>query len=125
MIGPMTTALDIFGVKYYKFSDPDKAIPSAEYLKESIAVYVKSRNIDPGYLDDQRPNYSKAIDDLLKTDFLLKPRTAREIAIEMITNYQVEISPSRISDILSRAPRKNLVVIEHAVAGNLNTYRLK
>ena len=112
----------IFGVKQHQFLDPDAEIPSANHLRESISAYVQSKNIDPSYLSDEKPNYAKAIDSLLETDFLLTFKTSKEISMEMMVRYDLEIEPRRISDILGHAPRKNLVEIEKK--GKINSYKL-
>lgn len=112
----------IFGVKQHRFLDPDAEIPSVNELRESISAYVQAKNIDPSYLNEEKPNYSKAIDALLETDFLSTFRTSKEISMEMMARYSLQIEPRRISDILGHPPRKNLVEIEKV--GKINSYKL-
>lgn len=113
----------LFGVKQYRLLDPDAAIPSANELQESILAYVQSNNIDSSYLNEEKPNYSKTIDALLKTDFLSEFKTSKEISIEIKVRYDLQIEPRRISDILAHDPRKNLVEIEKG-PGKINKYKL-
>lgn len=113
-----------FGVKHYYFSDPQAAIPAREDLRESIVTYVRAQDIDPGYLESETPNYAKYIDLLLDTDYLRKPRTSREISNELSVRYGIGINSVRVSDILSRAPRKDRIVVSRADKGNRNLYRL-
>ncbi|MES2458335.1 MAG: helix-turn-helix transcriptional regulator [Bacteroidota bacterium] len=114
-----------FGLKYYEFSDPKLEIPSKWELRESIAEYVRSANIDPGYLANESPNYVKYIDLLLETDFLSEPKTAREIADELQIKHALAIPASRVSDILSRSPRKDMLEIIRPEQGKGNKYQLK
>jgi len=113
-----------FGVKHYYFSNPQAAIPNREDLRESIIAYIKDQDIDPGYLESETPNYAKYIDLLLDTDYLRIPRTSREIAHELLIRFDVDINSVRVSDILSRAPRKDRIVVSRADKGNRNLYRL-
>lgn len=115
-----------FGVKYYNLADPEYPLPSKQELRESIINYVKSANIETGYLDDETPGFSKHIDELLQTDFLANFKTAKEIAQECLERYDLKIAATRVSDILSRAARKKLLEISKPSTGSkINIYRLK
>jgi transcriptional regulator with XRE-family HTH domain len=114
-----------FGIKYYKFADPDYPIPPKMELRENIEKYVKSTHTETGYLKDESPTFSKHIDALLETDFLNEFRTARAIASACKTRYGIDIEATRVSDILSRQPRKNLLEVIKPETGKFNRYRLK
>ena len=114
-----------FGVKYYKFADPDFPIPSKQQLRESIEHYVRSTHTETGYLKDESPNFARHIDELLKTDFLKVFKTASEISAECKIRYGLEIASSRVTDILSRGPRKDLIEVIKPETGKFNQYRLK
>ena len=114
-----------FGVRYYEFADPNYPIPDKTELREHIEEYVKSTNTEPGYLKDESNRYSRYLDELLGTAFLQEAKTAKEISDEIATRFNVSIQPTRVSDILSRAPRKHLLVIIRPVAGRGNQYQLK
>lgn len=114
-----------FGIKYYKFADPDFPIPPKEELRENIEKYVRSTHTEPGYLKDESPNFSKHVDALLKTDFLNEFRTARQIVSACKERFNLDIEATRVSDILSRQPRKNLLEVIKPKEGKFNHYRLK
>lgn len=114
-----------FGIKYYKFADPDFTIPPKTELRENIEKYVKSTNTETGYLKDETPTFAKHIDALLETDYLNEFRTAREIALTCKKRFNLDIEATRISDILSRQPRKNLLEVIKPETGKFNRYRLK
>lgn len=119
------TLSDTFGVKYYQLSDPDFPIPSKNQLRENIKHYIASKNIDPGYLKDETQNFATYMDELLKSDFLATERTGKEIAEKYKELFGLEISPTRISDMLSREPRKGIVETVRPVTGRQNRYKLK
>lgn len=114
-----------FGVKYYHFADPDVAIPSRMQLRENIREYVKSLDIDPGYLKNDAPNFTVYIDELLDTDFLSEPKLSKEIAEEMKRRYGTKITPSKVTDVLTKLPRLDLINVIRPLKGKGNRYQLK
>lgn len=126
-IGILTqeTISSTFGVKYYQLSDPDFPIPSKNVLRENIKTYITSRNIDPAYLKDEVQNFATYMDELLASDFLLQERSGKEIAEKYKELYKLDISPTRISDMLSREPRKSIVEVIKPEKGRQNKYKLR
>ena len=126
-IGILTqeTISSTFGVKYYELSDPGFPIPSKDILRENIKTYIASRNIDPTYLKDEVQNFATYMDELLKSDFLVQERSGKEIAQKYKELYGLDISPTRISDMLSREPRKSIVDVIKPEKGRQNKYKLK
>ena len=114
-----------FGIKYYKFADPEYPIPPKMELRENIEKYVRSTQTEPGYLKDESRTFAKHIDALLETDFLNEFKTAKEIALACKKRFDVDIEASRVTDILSRQPRKNLLDVIKPETGKFNRYRLK
>lgn len=114
-----------FGVKYYELSNPNIPVPSKEKLRENIEEYVRLNNTDPGYLSDHSPNFTKYIDDLLSGEFLNEFRSAKEISVELYRLFSLEIAPTRVSDILSRQPRRMRIDIVRPDKGRGNRYKLK
>jgi hypothetical protein len=62
---------------------------------------------------------------LLATDFLNDARSPKEIAHELKLLFGLEMLPTMVSDILSRAPRNLVVDIIRPEKGRGNMYRLK
>lgn len=118
------TLSNTFGVKHYQLSDPDFPIPPKNVLRENIRRYITARNIDPAYLKDKFPNYVKYMDELLQSGFLNEPKTTKEIAEKYKNEYELEITPSRITDILSRGTRKDKIDIIRSACGKRNRYKL-
>lgn len=114
-----------FGVKYYQMADPDFTIPSKEELIHSIEEYHKLTDTDTSYLSKRSPNYAKNMDKYLQTAYLKESKTSKEIAKDFMDLYQQEIPASKVSDILSRSPRKELLDIIKPESGRGNKYRLK
>lgn len=114
-----------FGLEHYEFANPYIPVPTRMELRERIEEYVRLNDIDPGYLKDHSPNFTKYIDILLEGDFLMDPKTAKEISEELHNLFSLEIAPTRVSDILSRPPRKILLDIIRPEKGRGNRYRLK
>ncbi|WP_442590880.1 helix-turn-helix domain-containing protein [Pedobacter sp. AW31-3R] len=114
-----------FGVKYYQLADPGFPIPMREKLHESIRKFHKLKSTDTGYLKDASPNYSKNIDKYLKGGYLNEEKTSKEIAVDFLHLYQQTIPPSKVSDILCRPPRRDLLDITKPENGRGNRYKLK
>ncbi len=112
-----------FGVRYYQLADPEFPIPSKEILRDNIRRYLISKQIDPAWLNEETPNLSHYVDRILNSDFLDKPRTAKAIAQEIATKYRVNASAARVTDILSRNPRRQQVQITKSENSRLNIYR--
>lgn len=119
------TISSTFGVKYYQLSDPDFPIPDKNVLRENIQLYITSNNIDPSYFKDEVQNFATYMDELLQSDFLREERTSKEIAVYYLELFGLEISSTRIADMLSRKPRKNLISIIKPLTGRQNKYKLK
>lgn len=111
-----------FGVKYYEMADPDVEPPPPEELFGNIIHYHKLMGIDPGYLKNKSPKYTKTMDNYIK-EHLTEPKTSTEIATDFKTLYDVNISASKVSDILGRSPRKDLLIITKPAGKNI--YQLK
>ncbi|RAJ36965.1 helix-turn-helix domain-containing protein [Pedobacter cryoconitis] len=118
------TLSNTFGVKHYQLSDPDFPIPPKSVLRENIRRYITARNIDTAYLKDKLPNYVKPMDELLQSGFFNEPKTTKEIAEQYKNEYELEISPSRVVDILSRGTRKDKIDIIKSACGTRNKYKL-
>ena len=111
-----------FGVKYYEMADPEVEPPPPEELLGNIIRYHNLMGIDTGYLKDKSPKYTKNMDKYIK-EHLTEPKTSTEIAIHFKEVYKVDISASKVSDILGRSPRKELLIITKP--GGKNIYQLK
>lgn len=111
-----------FGVKYYKMADPEVEPPPPEELFNNIINYHNLMGIDPGYLQNKSPRYTKNMDNYIK-DYLTEPKTSTEIAAHFKQVYNVDISASKVSDILGRSPRKELLIITKPAGKNI--YQLK
>lgn len=118
------TLSNTFGVKHYQLSDPDFPIPPKNVLRENIRRYIAAKNIDPACLKDKLPNYVKHMDELLQSGFLNEPKTSKEIAEKYKNEYELEITPSRIADILSRGNRKDKIDVIKSPCGKRNRYKL-
>ncbi|WP_110827647.1 helix-turn-helix transcriptional regulator [Pedobacter nutrimenti] len=114
-----------FGVKYYHLADPEYSIPPRQVLRENIEKYIRSTQTESGYLKNESPNFTKSIDQILQGSFLIQPRSAKEIATECNRLYASGISSSRVSDILARSPRKDLVEVLKTAKGRIKRYQLK
>lgn len=111
-----------FGVKYYKMADPEVELPPPEELFGNIIHYHNLMGIDTGYLKNKSPKYTKSMDNYIK-EHLLEPKTSTEIAVHFKEVYKVDISASKVSDILGRSPRKELLLITKPAGKNI--YQLK
>lgn len=119
------TLSNTFGVKHYQLSDPDFPIPPKNVLRENIRRYIASKNIDPACLKDKMPNHVRHMNDLLKTGFLNEARTSKQIAEKYKNEYELEISPTRITEILRKGPGSSNIEIIRPLNGKQNKYKLK
>lgn len=114
-----------FGVTYYQLMDPTAVLPSKEVLRNNIKRYVVSKGIHPGYLDKTAPNFARNIDIYLETDALKTEKTSVEIADDYFQMFNERIMPSKVSDIITREPRSNKLIVNIRKNGKGNTYKLK
>jgi len=114
-----------FGVKHYKLMDPSEPVPTRQELRDNIRLYVVSKDIDPGYLDKNAPNYTSNLDLYMQTDMLKTEKTSAEIAEDYFQMFNERILPSKVSDIITREPRSNKLIINIRKKGKGNTYQLK
>jgi len=118
------TLSNTFGVKHYQLSDPDFPIPPKNVLRENIRCYISSKNIDPACLKDKMPNYVEHMDELLQSGFLNEARTSKQITEKYKQEYELEISATRIANILTRGGRSNQINTIKSPCGKQNKYKL-
>lgn len=130
--GDYSAGLDIlleigayFGLKFYQIADPGFTIPTKKELRDNIRKYAASKGFYPDYLDLITPNFAGNLDLYLDTDALKTAKTSAEIAEDYYVKYNERILPSKVTDILTRAPRKHRLIIEIRKAGKGNVYKLK
>lgn len=111
-----------FGVKYYRMADPAAELPTEEELFNSIVAYHLLNDIDTGYLYNKSRRYTKNMDKYIQ-EHLTEPKTSSEIAADFKKIYNTEIKASKVSDILNRSPRKELLKITKPAGKNF--YQLK
>ena len=114
-----------FGVKHYKLMDPAEPLPTRQELRDNIRRYVVSKGIHPGYLEKKAPNFTKNIDLYMATDALKTEKTSVEIAEDYFQMFGERILPSKVSDIITREPRSDKLIISIRKNGKGNTYKLK
>lgn len=114
-----------FGVKHYNLMDPSVPLPTKEELRDNIRRYVVSKGIDPGYLEKNSPNFTRNLDLYMETDFLKTEKTSVEIAEDYFHMFKERILPSKVSDIITREPRSDKLIISIRKNGKGNTYKLK
>ena len=124
-LNALVTMSEPFEVEYYQLSDPNFPIPSKSELRDRIKRYMFKKKIDPGYLKDETPNLATYMDELLKSDFFKVARTGKDIVEKYKTSFDLDITSSRIADMLSRKPRIDLIDIIKPENGRLNHYILK
>jgi len=125
-IDKMADISSCFGVKYYDFANPDIPVPSKIILRNNIRAYLLLKNIDPSYLDDEEaPQYAKNMDKYLATDKLEEPKNSYQIAAEYKIMFDEDIEPSKVTDILTKAPRNKIVDVMKPTIGRGNIYQLK
>jgi transcriptional regulator with XRE-family HTH domain len=125
-IDKMAEISSCFGLKYYHFANPDFPIPSKVNLRENLKTYLISKNIDPSYLENEEaPNYARNMDIYLGTDQLAEPKTSYQIAQDYKHMFDEHIEPSKVTDLLTKAPRNKIVDIEKPGIGRGNLYQLK
>jgi transcriptional regulator with XRE-family HTH domain len=125
-IDKMAEISSCFGLKYYDFANPQFPIPSKNSLRENLRIYLISKNIDPSYLDDEEaPNYAKNMDIYLGTNKLEEPKTSYEIAQDYKIMFDEHIEPSKVTDILTKAPRNKMVDVKKPEVGRGNLYQLR
>ena len=125
-IDKMEQISNCFGVKYYDFANPEFPVPTKNQLRKSLQAYLSLNEIDPSYLDDETtPNYSRNMDAYLASNRLREQKSSYQIARDYEEMFNEPILPSKVTDILTKAPRNRLVSISKPESGRGNLYQLK
>lgn len=115
-----------FGVEYYEMANPDFPFPGIESLPEKTRNTVTKQR-DRKNIATTVTRGSKGIamhlDRFISTGGLSSPKTAKEI-VEILAEA-VDITPSRITDLLTKAPRKDKVQDLPPIKGKAKRYVLK
>lgn len=114
-----------FGIKHYELTNPDFPVPTKEVLRKSIMAFHKLKDTDTSYLKDTSPNYAKNIDKYIRAGHLNEEKSSKEIAHHFNELFNQVIPASKVSDILCRSPRKELLEITKPANGRGNKYKLK
>lgn len=115
----------VFGVKFYEFLDPKFPIPSEEELHNSIKAFVSSTETDTSYLNNKSPNYARNMDIYLETNLLNEQKTSTEIAQDYFVMFNEKILPAKVSDVLTKGRRSEIIEVIKPEAGRGNLYRKK
>ena len=117
---------NVFGLRYFKFGDPDFPLPKINDLPDKTQAAINNRRergvpqINRNYDNDLAGH----LDVILTTDFLKTTRTAREIWQQLPEEVRNKISPRRITDLLGKSPR-NTIVVKDGKRGREQLFRLK
>jgi len=122
----METLSAYFGVKYYDLANPKFPVPSKSELRKNIRQYCVVNHIDPSHQDEKiSPNYARNMDIYLASNLLAEPKTSYQISVDYVEMFDETIRPSKVTDILNRAPRNELVDIIKSDRGKVNVYKLR
>jgi transcriptional regulator with XRE-family HTH domain len=125
-IDKMEEISSFFGMKYYDFANPKFPIPPKAELRENMRKYLILHQIDPSYLDNENaPKYAKKLDLYLATGKLNEQKSSYEIAKEYQEMFDEHIEPSKVTDILTKAPRNEKIEVTKPATGRGNLYKLK
>lgn len=114
-----------FGVKYYDFCNPSVPIPSKSVLRQNIRKYISSKGINPGYLDNENvPRYASNLTKYVEDGNLNHPKSSSLIAKEYEVIYGEKISPSKVSDVFSKNPKSEMIIVSKPAKGRGNLYQV-
>ncbi|SEM85720.1 Transcriptional regulator, contains XRE-family HTH domain [bacterium A37T11] len=97
-----------FDVKYYELANPYFPLPSGKVIPTSIRdLLERTKKYKADRPKQPRIKLSPFLDELLKSNFLKKPRTLAEITEKL--SDKVIVPQSRIAVLLGKHPRNKLI----------------
>lgn len=116
---------NIFGMRYYEFGNPNHSLPAISELPSRTQEAITSRKRKGITERDYDKRVSENLDKIIRdTDVLHYPIKAEDIRLKLPEEIKNTISASRISDLLTKGGRNEIIVVV-GKEGNANLYQLK